>query len=226
MEEKTININIDDYEITLLVDNEMLNRRVDNTYKEKQLIVDLLSNLKNDNIFYDIGSNIGTHSLFASHIITSGEIHAFEPHPYNYSSLLNNIEINEKSNIYTHNIALFDKSGEMNFDPINKNTGEGRGFLSLDGVLEVKTKRADELSLPAPDIVKIDVEGAELKVMRGMSNMLSDIKIIYIEVHPSRMIEYFDSNFSELIKLAGDNNFKLELLFSRGDEKFYKLIKQ
>ena len=135
-----------------------------------------------DCVFYDIGSNWGWFSLFlASKPAFRGKVHAFEPFPSSYADLRSVVEQAGLSNvIQCHNMALSDRAATINMRLPD-------GFQSGQAVMEesapssgVKSAPLDSLSLEPPWIVKMDVEGAEMKVLNGARDTFSRHKPLII----------------------------------------------
>ena len=133
-------------------------------------------------IFWDIGANIGYFSLLAAATLEhTGQVIAFEPGQVAYARLLDNIALNPFSNITTFNLAVTDREGEATLY-LAAETADGCASLygagsevtgqeicrtvSLDGFVQSQ-------ALPGPDFIKIDVEGAELFVLRGAREILA-----------------------------------------------------
>lgn len=125
--------------------------------------------------FFDIGANIGWHSLNLAARHRDARFYCFEPIPKTYSELLENIRLNSLGNISTYNIALSNSAGTHNYYYYESCSGNASAVdLSERGdVCEIKCRQAMlddflvEAELPQPDFIKCDVEGAELKVFLG-----------------------------------------------------------
>jgi FkbM family methyltransferase len=142
------------------------------------------SKLRPGAVVLDIGANIGWFSMVAAkHIGTAGRVHAFEPRPETARMLKRTVVDNHlQSVIQVHEQALSDSSGELNLVWAKGTDNPGGSFLlgspdakfSGHETARVKVGVLDEV-LPdiAPDIVKIDVEGAEPKTLGGARNALS-----------------------------------------------------
>lgn len=211
------------YSIDILSYSEKEDERITNIGNESPLIEDITNELKYDDCFWDVGANIGIYTLFADEVIGSGEIHSFEPHPVNAKSLRNNINEYCSDKVTPHEIALLDKEGELLFDTASMEPGEGAGQISNEGDIKVKTRRADELDIESPDVMKIDVEGAEIKVLRGLDDILDNIRIIYLEAHLVQLIKGYNMSFGHITDFVKEKDLEVELMFSRGTEKFLKI---
>jgi FkbM family methyltransferase len=143
-----------------------------------------------DDLFIDIGANIGFFTIIAAR--TGVRVHAFEPHPRNYKRLLRNLRLNgfTDAQVQPHSCALGDSDGTvLLYQSLNDNYGMSSIVLdfSPDG-FPVPLRRLDDL-LPSPTsrcVIKIDVEGAELQVLDGAKKFLDTLKegsLWLVEVH-------------------------------------------
>ena len=126
----------------------------------------------------DIGANIGAITLnLAKRVGVKGKVYSFEPSPYNYRKALNNIRLNNFSNIKLINQGLGDKKSTACLYNVNLNNrgmqrllGENSEISSYDNTeVEIDTlDRSMQLfEIPPPSLIKIDVEGYEFKVLQG-----------------------------------------------------------
>jgi len=120
-------------------------------------------------VCWDVGANVGFYTLlFAELVGPQGKVFAFEPLGRNVDLLRRHVEINGYRNVRIFPCALADFDGEVSFDP-GPNPSIGR--IAPSGPLRVPCARADTLlatgEVEAPDVIKIDVEGAEAAVLRG-----------------------------------------------------------
>jgi FkbM family methyltransferase len=131
-------------------------------------------------VFYDIGANSGHHSLYLAR--EAREIHAFEPYPPVREKFEQRIRMNKLDHIRIHPVALGDVAGTSHYyPPITINQGTG-SFLALATPensrrsIPLPVARGDDLiaaeDLPPPDLVKLDVEGSEKLVLRGLQSTI------------------------------------------------------
>lgn len=153
-----------------------------------QVELDLLKQFSNNqSIIYDIGANIGYHTLGFSHM--SKHVYAFEPNTKSYKLL----EMNTKNR---KNITLFKK---IVGDSVGKNYisdydtdsqgNYGECMVSNTGEL-VDQISIDSLTLPKPDIIKIDVEGFEINVFNGAKQTIKKhTPIMFYESHNCKELD-------------------------------------
>jgi FkbM family methyltransferase len=160
---------------------------------EKDTTNFLLKNLTEGEVFVDVGANIGYFSCLASKLVSnSGLVVAFEPEHLNFMLLEANIKTNRISNVICEKLAVADFIGSARLFLNPAEPGGHTLFPRVRGMnyITVDVTTLDHYfitwKLPYPNIIKIDVEGAELSVLRGLNNLLSqnqDVKII-IEFNP------------------------------------------
>ena len=147
----------------------------------------LLNNLTKDDVYVDVGANIGHTTLIAT--LKAKYVLAFEPEPNIFKKLETNIHINKAKNIKAHQIALSDKSETAKLYICTDNDGShsmDKTFMDTIGntytkPITIKTVRFDDLNLPTPTVIKIDVEGHEIPVLQGMKKTLPSVKYVILE---------------------------------------------
>jgi len=153
---------------------------------------------------FDIGAHLGLHTLFYAAI--ADQVVAFEPAPRNYARLVENLGLNGRTNVSTWNVALSDRSAVLDFldngisqtGTLLTNAQHARSFKKI----RVRAYRLDDLDLPAPDLMKIDCEGAELQVLRGAAETLRKHRpIVHLEVHPRLGVS--EAEVQEFLHSAG-----------------------
>lgn len=144
-------------------------------------------------VFLDVGANVGYFSRFVARFFPDSEIHAFEPHPKIFGVL----ELNAwpAPQIVTHAVALGDERSNVVLSSTPKNLGDTRASrptVAQQATIVAPVISLDEL-LPTlrADVVKIDVQGYELAVIKGMAALIRrspNIRII-LEFSPSILTE-------------------------------------
>ncbi len=138
-------------------------------------------------VFFDVGANVGVYSLYAASLFPEMLIYAFEPMEANYRALLANYGMNDDMvGIITARMAIGNREGRCCFAAQDKTAGSSGG-QATDGEEgdEARISSIDSLvnwGYDCPDYVKIDIDGQELEVVKGMRKTLSRIKSILVEV--------------------------------------------
>lgn len=154
--------------------------------------------------FYDIGANIGFYSTLAARIVgTSGHVFAFEPFHQSAESCGHNADINGFTHVSVVEAAVTSHSGtvrlELQGTSAMHRIGEGQG-------LDVASIGIDhwrgQTGAPPPQVVMMDIEGAELDALKGMRETIRQhLPVLMIEVHwlGQAFTEYVNS---ELVPLG------------------------
>lgn len=124
---------------------------------------------------YDIGANVGYYTLLASRIAgPMGRVFAFEPFPDNVAKIEQQLRLNHAQNVTIVPVAVSDGDGIAHFQT---GLASEMGRLAHEGDLTVRTVSLDEGiargEWPLPDVIKIDVEGAESRVLSGAARLFS-----------------------------------------------------
>jgi len=132
------------------------------------------------NTVFDIGAHAGFHSVFCGLLVgATGRVFAFEPNPISRDSLEGQIRLNRTLRVEAVPYALSDSVGLADFDA----TQGSESRLTSTGKSKVEMKTLDSLvpvDLPIPNVIKIDVEGEEEKVLRGSLKTLSKFRPIVL----------------------------------------------
>jgi FkbM family methyltransferase len=131
--------------------------------------------LRQGNVCFDIGAQAGYHTLYASSRVgPSGRVVAFEPVPKNVANIKKHVAMNHLANVTVVEAAISDFDGVSHFDYGRSSVA---GHLAADGELTVRTISLDHEiesgALPEPDYIKIDAEGAELRILQGARRLLA-----------------------------------------------------
>lgn len=134
--------------------------------------------------FWDVGANIGSYTLIASQV-SHATIVAFEPHPAMFERLRLNVGLNDRSNVQLEQIALSDVNGAPGFTDSTSSSSVNRLASDADAALRVEAVRGEDLlaagRAPAPDVLKVDVEGHEGEVLRGLGPALAQVNVVFAE---------------------------------------------
>ena len=197
--------------------------RADGLMEESEILTDVLDELSGDDVFLDIGANVGIYSLFAAR--TGASVVSFEPHPLNLQSLRLNIDRND-ADVTVFPAALADTPGSTELFVAEAEAGSGTHTLAPDQVgdesITVDVATGDALladgEIPDPTVAKLDVQGAELLVLRGLETTLAEgaLDVIYLEIHPNQ-IEKLGGSVDDLQALLADHGFELNPLVEKED---------
>ena len=162
--------------------------RKEGTYEPMELEV-FRNLIKEGDVMCDIGSHVGSYSIpLAFHVGPSGRVHAFEPFRVVFQLLTGNVAINGLANFYTHNVALGEKSEALRvqspalrrssnigatsvYHQAKEVYGENH-VLQYEGEENVQVETLDSYNIEQVQFMKIDVEGALDKVLRGGSSTI------------------------------------------------------
>ncbi len=134
----------------------------------------------------DIGANMGTHTIyFAQAVGPQGSVHAFEPQRMLFQLLCGNVALNSLANVYCHHAAVGDRSGSLLVPRLDFAVEQNLGGLSVEGHQQgesVPLVTVDSLSLEACRLIKADVEGMELAVLKGAGQTIERFHpVLYVE---------------------------------------------
>lgn len=184
-------------------------------YEENGLKV-LLAEVEADQTVVDVGANIGYFTCLAAKHCTRGRIYSFELGVENFKILERNIALNGFDNVVPEFAAVSDVSGKV----MVKDSAVGNAVLKMvenrseSDLVEVKSFSLDDYcrrNEVTPDFIKIDVEGAEMKVLLGMQNILRrDVKLL-IEIHEKDLL-YFHSSKDEVLMFLQSFGFMLRTI--------------
>lgn len=190
----------------------VLNYESDKLTGEKRFLLDYVRS-GSDFVLFDVGANVGRYSRAVLEINKNAIIYAFEPHPINYERLSRNIT---GDNVHTLNMAVGNEDGNCVLYDYRYDDGSTHASV-VDGVIEqihhsestnhvVPIARLDTILerelVDHVDLLKIDVEGGELDVLRGIKKALQGgkIKAIQFEFNEMNVLSrVFMRDFIELL---------------------------
>jgi FkbM family methyltransferase len=163
-------------------------RKLSGAGYEERFDAALLAAIRSGDTVWDVGANVGLYTeKFVGLAGPSGRVVAFEPSPKNVETLRGRFEGN--GSVTIHPVALSDRTGIVTFYANGDDAGVTDSLVERTPNAtrhEVQAHRGDDYrqSFP-PDVIKIDVEGFELEVLRGLRDVLASPKLrsVMIEVH-------------------------------------------
>lgn len=188
----------------------------------------LSRHLKENNVFFDIGAHSGFFSIFASTIIKTGVIHAFEPIPSLCKDIEESIALNKIKNIKVNQFCLGNKNGKTSFHLSST--------LDHSGILETKLQsvrskkvivRVVKLQtyckqnrIEKIDLIKIDVEGGEKDILFSAKDLLMRFQPVIIiefsvdttpayDYHPNEIYDFLEKLGYKIYGLVG-NELKVQ----------------
>jgi len=201
--------------------NDNLQRMIYFNVYEQDLISAALPFVDPNEVFFDVGANVGFYALHAARLMQTGCVYAFEPEPENFARLRKNCELNGfERRVKLHMLAVSDTVGRAVFFKCDRNSGWGNltGFPDvLDSEIEVKTTTIDDFcrceGISRIGFLKIDVEGHEPQVVAGASRMLAEKRIdnVFAEYVGCRLPS-FGCSFRDFLSLFAQFGYRPEVI--------------
>ena len=180
--------------------------------------------LNSGDVFVDIGANIGWYTVLAGNIVGSqGKVIAFEPGSNIFAHLNRNVEINNFNNVVTENFAISDSNGEIVLSGVNGKNGGGASIVRNPDNYAEKSKETVKMvtfdnyvlnhAIGQIKLLKIDVEGAEMLVLKGMFETLKEGKIenVLIEINDNHLIK-LGSSSKEIFELLVNAGYAISMI--------------
>jgi FkbM family methyltransferase len=183
--------------------------------------------VKEGDVVVDLGANLGYFTLLAARLAgKKGKVYAFEPEPRNYNYLLRNIELNGYDNVFAMQKAVSDKITTTKLFICPYDSGH-HTIHQYDGIqayrpdfvdnkkdyVEVETVTLDDFlrDVEQVDVVKMDVEGAEMLALSGMDEIIKRSKNLkmFVEFFPLLIREMGGSPEEFIRKLLEDYHFSM-----------------
>jgi FkbM family methyltransferase len=212
------------------INNPIESYRIEQFGDEKEFTQLIINELRFGDIFFDIGANVGLVTVHAAKKCKF--VYSFEPEYKIRERLEKNIQMNSLKNVKIIDWAVSDKKDQVCLfsdgvegrSPSLRNEGGRKSMIvncnSIDNAIAEK-------DMPNPDVIKLDIEGAEAPALKGMMNLLSSEhapRTIFIEVH-STFLQKFNSSEEEILQ------FLHQLGYSSGynvvrDEQVHYIFKK
>ncbi len=164
-------------------------------------------------VFIDIGANVGYFSVIASRIIgKSGKVYAFEAIPKICGLLSESIAINDIKNIMLFNNAVYSEKNKVLFHCMkNSAFSHISGDNTSDNAIETDSITLDSMlhKLGKVDVMKIDVEGAEMNVLLGGEKLIDRYKPRIVMEVQDWSLQRFNYNSKDIISFLGKLGYKV-----------------
>jgi FkbM family methyltransferase len=193
-------------------------------------------------VYVDVGAYIGHHTIIGSAAVgPGGQVHAFEASPSTYAELLANVRLNQCTNTVCNNVALSDRAGTAPFYLADVSEAAanslGRTVHTSERHIDVAVRTLDDYfeskSIHRVDLVKVDVEGAELLFVRGAARTLQRFKpalILEFSKHSSAF-SYDSDDLATELGAMGYHLFQVGPMplqpaaeAARHDELYYNIL--
>ncbi len=151
------------------------------SYERDQQIL-LKKYLGEGDVIFDVGAHVGFYTLLGSVLVRdSGQVVSFEPVPNNLMYLKKHLQINSVSNVTIVEAAVSDRDG---LGHLSSGPSSSMWHLDAQGELDVQTVSLDELvlnaTIPPPNVIKMDIEGAEILALNGSAKVVSEFHPIFV----------------------------------------------
>lgn len=221
LSERAIKLELNNQEVVFLLDN------FDDSpiFYREPIMPDLMQESKSDDAFLDIGANFGQYTCTFAAIHPESTVISIEPTPETAEKLLRNLRQNGL-NADLYQVALSDYDGKVK---LATHDSPGYNHLVSDSrpdsqnTIEVTVREGDsflkENQITTPNIIKIDVEGEEYKVLKGLEETLSvkECRLLYCEVHQE--VDDSEAGLDNIIELLKGFGFELEFLQSHNQSR-------
>lgn len=183
---------------------------------------------KSKPIVFDVGANVGRYSQMILQYNSDAIVHCFEPHPSTFKKLENSFSFSQKQQIKLNNLGVGEKISTLELYDYESTDGTSHASIYKDVIESLHAKKAIAVNIDVVDLnsyllknnisqidlLKIDTEGNELNVLKGLGNKLNNgtIQAIHFEFNEMNIIS--KSSFKDFWDLLSD--FELYRLLPRG----------
>ena len=211
-----VTVGVDDFRLTVDLHDRVLGRMLylgeDHEPEHRALMRHLALD---GGVCVDVGANVGLHTVLLSRLVgPAGRVFAFEPDPHNFRLLEANLRLNDARNVTARQCAIGDTDGVCRLARNPRNyadcrvTSELPAWSSHEVPMTTLDAALPELPVGALRFVKMDVQGSECRVLRGMRATLArhpDL-VMTVEVFPDGL-RGAGASARELIALLADLGF-------------------
>lgn len=178
--------------------------------KEEGTIEWVKNTIREGDVFFDIGANVGLYSLYAARQAQNVKVYAFEPHKNTFVCLIDNVRNNgllssifpisiplgERNDVFKLHYKSLGRGSSMNQLGHTHLPGQGQGDFQPEFEEIVYAVALDDLvargMVPMPTVIKIDVDGNEPKILEGMKKILTAPgrpRSLQVEINPGQKAE-------------------------------------
>jgi FkbM family methyltransferase len=185
--------------------------------KEPETVRWVTATLRDDSVFYDIGANVGIYTLLALATRAGARAVCFEPEALNFARLLDNLDLNAfGTRAVAFAVGLSDENVIARFHSAGFMAGQAENWFDGLSGLDAQQKGrvvtgcplyrldaflAAQPDLPAPTHLKIDVDGPEVRILKGAAATLADSRLRHV------LVELFDDQVEEVKTLLAPYGF-------------------
>uniref|UniRef100_A0A6M3J6N9 Putative methyltransferase n=1 Tax=viral metagenome TaxID=1070528 RepID=A0A6M3J6N9_9ZZZZ len=175
----------------IYVTNEIEQWRADTFWTKEPETIEWIKSFGRNDTFFDVGANIGIYSLYCASVHSENLIYSFEPARCNFIRMMQNIELNKFDNIIALPIGIRDVNMIDTFGLIDDKIGHSGSQINsiTDKYYLLPIFSLDFWSdFDMPTHVKIDIDGMEMDVIRGMAKTLmsGDMKSCLVEINDNK----------------------------------------
>lgn len=192
--------------------------------KERPVLEAFAADISRGDIVWDVGANLGVFSVVAAR--AGGKVVAIEPYPPTADRIHDNARLsNVADSVTVAPVALGDTSGQVKLGVERPDLGTQTPTLGGEDMrssVSVPVCIGDETAgdrWPAPDVIKIDVEGAEADVLSGLTETLKGVRVLYVEAHSGWEL----GALTQMLELLG---FDVKQLHKYDSERYLRAVRR
>ena len=187
-----IKVYVPNFPLDCIQSNFVLNKQ----FFEIEILEKINKYLNKDSVVFDLGANVGNHTLYWALKQKVKKVYSFEPVPNTFKILEKNIEINKlQDTVNIFNFGLSDKTQMADIDSfMPTNIGATHLKVLSSGSIQLKDLDSVEIKEDYIDFVKIDIEGMEIDCLNGAKSFIE-------KYHPLFLIEAHAGNFNIIQKM-------------------------
>jgi len=200
----------------LLPQKPVFSDRKDSKYYffEYNFFANLYNESREAEVFCDVGGFHGFYSL----VNRAEQTHCFEADPINREKIKENLSLNPDKDVELVEKAVWNKNTDVGLD--GGQGGESQVKKESSGKVEAVKLDSFYENRPDPDIIKIDVEGAEGHVLEGAESILDRSKpVLFIEFHFDNRLQGVGHSYGELRRVLENHGYSFSFIQNRGSEK-------